>query len=406
MAAYDSILSFTRKILDNLKIPSYISDGDSLPGLPLDGGLREQLFHGYDYRNAGKNIIRLCREQMVCFSQDLFSCRYVIMRLPNQEKPVFFLAGPYIFQTADQHFLLNIQQTLSIPSSHMKYLKHYYSSVPFIEFEDYLHSTLLLLAAELYGGPGQFEINYCKGFLDDAETSHYSLSTVNPDALDLLEKRYQEENCLLKAVIAGNFNEAQQLLSGTSLLQYEKRLPNQLRDHKNHLIIFNTLLRKSAEIGGVHPLYLDDISSLFAQKIERISSDAQYCLLMREMLRKYCLLVRSYSTKGYSPIIQKVMNHIPLNLAEDLSLKTLAAFFTVSPSYLSSLFKKETGSTLTEYVNHKRIEQALFLLNSTDLYIQTIAVSCGIPDLNYFTKVFKKQTGKTPSEYRALIHKK
>ncbi|PNV61116.1 AraC family transcriptional regulator [Clostridium sp. chh4-2] len=406
MASYDSVLSFTRKILDNFKIPSYISDGDSLQNLPLDGHLREQLFHGYDYKNASRNTINLCGEHMVCFSQDMFFCRYTIMRLPNQEKPVFFLAGPYIFQTVDQHFLLNIQQTLAIPSSHMKYLQRYYLSVPFIEFEDYLRSTLLLLAAELYGGAGQFDINYCKGFLDDAETFHYSLTAANPDALDLLEKRYQEENRLLKAVTAGNFNEAQQMLSQTSLLQYEKRLPNHLRDHKNHLIIFNTLMRKSAEIGGVHPLYLDDISSQFARKIERISSDAQYCMLMREMLRKYCMLVRSYSTKGYSPIIQKVMNHIPLNLAEDLSLKTLASLFTVSPSYLSSLFKKETGSTLTEYVNHKRIEQALFLLNSTDLYIQTIAVSCGIPDLNYFTKVFKKQTGKTPSEYRALIHEK
>ena len=72
----------------------------------------------------------------------------------------------------------------------------------------------------------------------------------------------------------------------------------------------------------------------------------------------------------------------------------------VNASYLSKLFKKETGITLTEYVAKKRIEQAAFLLTSTNLQIQTVAQNCGIYDVNYFTKLFKKHTGKTPKEYR------
>ena len=46
------------------------------------------------------------------------------------------------------------------------------------------------------------------------------------------------------------------------------------------------------------------------------------------------------------------------------------------------------------------MEHALFLLNSTNMQIQTIAQYCGIPDVNYFTKTFKKYIGKTPKEYR------
>ena len=87
----------------------------------------------------------------------------------------------------------------------------------------------------------------------------------------------------------------------------------------------------------------------------------------------------------------------------DLSLNTQAKLLDVNPSYLSTVFKKETGHTLTEYVTGKRIKHAVFLLNSTNLQIQTIAQYCGIPDICYFTKIFKKQIGKTPTEYRNIL---
>ena len=104
--------------------------------------------------------------------------------------------------------------------------------------------------------------------------------------------------------------------------------------------------------------------------------------------------------KGYSLLIQKVLVRIDSDLTADLSLKTQAELLNVNASYLSTLFKKETGATLTDYVNKKRVEHALFLLNSSSMQIQTIAQYCGIPDVNYFTKIFKKYVGKTPKEYR------
>ena len=103
-------------------------------------------------------------------------------------------------------------------------------------------------------------------------------------------------------------------------------------------------------------------------------------------------------------LIRKAITTINYDLSADLSLKTQAKLLNVNPSYLSTLFKKETGFTLTEYVNRKRVEHAILLLNSTDMQIQTIALYCGIPDVNYFTKTFKKLIGKTPKEYREMIY--
>ena len=104
--------------------------------------------------------------------------------------------------------------------------------------------------------------------------------------------------------------------------------------------------------------------------------------------------------KGYSLLVQKVITTVDSDLTADLSLNALASKLNVNASYLSTLFKKETGNTITDYVNDKRIQNAILLLHSTGLQIQTIASYCGIPDVNYFTKLFKKKVGKTPKEYR------
>lgn len=56
------------------------------------------------------------------------------------------------------------------------------------------------------------------------------------------------------------------------------------------------------------------------------------------------------------------------------------------------------GTTLTGYVSKRRVNHAMFLLETTSLQIQTIAQQCGIPDVNYFTRTFKKYAGVTPKE--------
>jgi len=93
---------------------------------------------------------------------------------------------------------------------------------------------------------------------------------------------------------------------------------------------------------------------------------------------------------------------IDANLASDLTLHTLASMQNISAGYLSSLFKKEIGCTLTDYVNRKRMKYAAQLLTTTMLQVQTISQYCGIQDLNYFSKIFKRYYGSAPTEYRQV----
>lgn len=208
---------------------------------------------------------------------------------------------------------------------------------------------------------------------------------------------------MIQAVIHGHGHKAEALLGSNSTNYLEQRVSDPLRNAKNYAIVLNTLLRKAVEVATVHPYQIDKISSDFARKIEQLPSVEGMHKLMREMTRKYSLLVKNHSMKKYSSLIQNAVKLIETDLTADLGLKSVAQMLNVNPSYLSNQFKKATDMTLTDYVNQKRVEYALLLLNTTSLQIQTIAQYCGIPDVNYFTKIFKKIIGKTPSEYRKSI---
>ena len=118
------------------------------------------------------------------------------------------------------------------------------------------------------------------------------------------------------------------------------------------------------------------------------------------MLRSYCELVEKRSTALYSEPIRQILVTIDASIASDLSLKRFANELFLNTSYLSSLFKKETGITLTDYVNKHRIAYAKRLLKSTTLSIQGVATSVGIPDIHYFTRLFRRETGLSPRDFR------
>lgn len=220
-----------------------------------------------------------------------------------------------------------------------------------------------------------------------------------------MELRYSYENELMDAVTKGQSYKADMLLSSFSNISFEQRLSDPVRNIKNYCVIMNTLLRKAAEKGGVHPVYLDSASSVFAAKIEQFSSLNDVQPLMYEMFRSYCRLVRKHSMKDYSPPIQKAITYIDTDLTSNLSLSTISQALNISSSYLSTLFKKETGQTLTDYICQRRVNHAKHLLETTRLQVQTVAQHCGIMDVQYFSKIFKRITGKTPKEYRDSLPK-
>lgn len=99
--------------------------------------------------------------------------------------------------------------------------------------------------------------------------------------------------------------------------------------------------------------------------------------------------------------VKRVMKFIADNLAIKMSLTGAARKVAVSPNYLASLLKRETGKTFVELVTEKRIDRACEILTFTADRVSQIAGAVGFSDFDYFCRRFKQVTGQTPLQFRA-----
>lgn len=103
---------------------------------------------------------------------------------------------------------------------------------------------------------------------------------------------------------------------------------------------------------------------------------------------------------AYRIEIQKAVDYMMVNYAQDIRLETLSELCKLSPSYLSKVFKEETGLNYIDFLRKVRIEEAKKMLRETMLRTNEIALSVGISDYRYFSRIFKEDTGMTCKEYR------
>ncbi len=154
---------------------------------------------------------------------------------------------------------------------------------------------------------------------------------------------------------------------------------------------------------GVLLLYIVDFSTRFATEINRLVSPEALDTLMSSMIREYCLLVKNRAMKGYSTVTRQIVSYIDFHYTEELSLTYFANMFNLSRAYLSDLFHRETGTTLTDFIHQVRLRRAITLLNTSTLPITAIATACGYNDINYFIRRFKKAYGLSPKQYLKFI---
>ena len=99
-------------------------------------------------------------------------------------------------------------------------------------------------------------------------------------------------------------------------------------------------------------------------------------------------------------LLSTLKKYVRAHLGGDLSLSALAGILHVNASYLSRLFSRGCGQTLTEYVTDERMRAACALLRDTQWQIQEIAARVGFDSASYFTNVFRRRLGISPQKYR------
>ena len=112
--------------------------------------------------------------------------------------------------------------------------------------------------------------------------------------------------------------------------------------------------------------------------------------------------LRNNNKRQENYIVYNVRNYVLQHLDDDLSLIKLADRVFLNPSYLSRLFRQNTGIKLSEYIEHSRVAKAKTLLEISNVKIYDVAKAVGYDTAGSFTRFFRKSTGFSPQEYRML----
>ena len=127
----------------------------------------------------------------------------------------------------------------------------------------------------------------------------------------------------------------------------------------------------------------------------------QIFLYLKRYLLKMCDYIAENKANNFSVnIVEQMIEYINNNYHSDINLNSMAAALKKNNSYLSVLFKKETGMNFIDYLTNVRIQKAKEILKNTDLKICEVAKKVGYSNEKNFFKAFRKVVGTSPQYYR------
>lgn len=123
-----------------------------------------------------------------------------------------------------------------------------------------------------------------------------------------------------------------------------------------------------------------------------------------EELREIRLITeRAEDRASTEPVVKQALDYIRENYRQKISIADLERELHYSERYINQKFQKEMGTTVIEYLNRYRIQNALVLLREGEIPISEIGWQCGIGEYKYFNHVFKKYIGCSAKEYQSKV---
>lgn len=178
--------------------------------------------------------------------------------------------------------------------------------------------------------------------------------------------------------------------------------PDPLRNAQYLFVAYVTTATRYAIEGGLPQNEAYNISDLYIQQADRCATPEAVSALVPEMMAYFTRRVAE-ARKAHvaSRPVTRCLDEIDLHLHEVFHIGDIAELLGLNPSYLSTLFKRETGCTFTDYVRRRRVEAARNMLLYSDYSCADIAHFLAFSSQSYFNRVFQRETGLSPGAYRA-----
>ena len=356
-------------------------------------------FHALQYMFSPGSLRQLLRqlgEKQLYLLTDAFMIHIALFYVDG----VPVIMGPFTSVLLTERDVRQLMQRFPVNDVSSGELLHYVNSFPCLPETMGAHIVASLLQV-LHPGEQARElvrINY----LEAPEFgSAEQMAVKREHYIPLLEKRYAHEAAFIQNIIEGNARKALQSLHSMQMdVAYLKRIGTTLENERYGSAIVQTTVRLAARQAGLPSIIIDQISGKNTGKVLRSSKIDEIVQAQEQMIREFCKAIQENRNEKLSALVQSAKYYIEKEYAEDISVRSLAEELEVSVNHLISVFKKEMQVTPNSYLREYRMKQAAHILAATDLPIQEVASSIGIPDANYMIKLFKAQYGETPAAYR------
>ena len=215
---------------------------------------------------------------------------------------------------------------------------------------------------------------------------------------------YNQEMREMKSIEEGNVEVLRQVIAEPVVGERGVLSSDAVRQAKNIAISMITLASRAAIDGGINAETAFTVCDSYIRMTESLSQPEQIETVMREAEYKLAEMVRQLKVKEElpHPLVKKVKDYIFCNLQSDIKVSDMAEQFAVNADYLSFLFHKSTGKTISRYVLEEKVKAAESMLVYTDNSLQEIAFVLNFSSQSHFSTVFRKIVGVTPRQYRDM----
>ncbi len=178
-------------------------------------------------------------------------------------------------------------------------------------------------------------------------------------------------------------------------------------DGNVHYISFNFLLNPDVYLPFdeyLRNVVNDDMKKLisvfhFKHITDKFHAKEKCCSILNYILYEIIDFTKFKSSNEY---VVKMFNYIAEHISEKISLKDVAEYIHLSKEYTAYIFKRETGMTLSAYINEQKILISKKLILKENMTLTEISHHLNFVNYDYFSKTFKRYTGISPSEYKRL----
>lgn len=175
-----------------------------------------------------------------------------------------------------------------------------------------------------------------------------------------------------------------------------------LRNEIYHLVANCTIITRRCISAGLPQEDAYSLSDMFIRRADRCRSIEEVRDVNDEISLEFAVNMKRMHMRSVSPAVKRVISFISDNLHKKLTTSDIAKAVGYERTYLSSLFHRETGSTITHYILEKRIEAAKSLISGGVAFSEIWAL-LGFSSQSHFCRRFKDVTGVSPKKFRDTV---